>query len=53
MSIWLDILCLILLILLNGFFAMSEISIVTARRQQAADAGGSGRKRCGTCFISF
>ena len=64
MSIWLDILCLILLILLNGFFAMSEISIVTARRSKLQmlagshhlhlpDAGGSGRKRCGTCFISF
>ena len=45
MSIWLDILCLILLILLNGFFAMSEISIVTARRsklQMLADQGASG-----------
>ncbi len=53
MSIWFDILCLILLILLNGFFAMSEISIVTARRKETADAGGSRRQRCGTCFISF
>ena len=45
MSIWFDILCLILLILLNGFFAMSEISIVTARRsklQMLADQGASG-----------
>ena len=45
MSIWLDILCLMLLILLNGFFAMSEISIVTARRsklQMLADQGASG-----------
>lgn len=45
MSIWLDILCLILLILLNGSFAMSEISIVTARRsklQMLADQGASG-----------
>ena len=45
MSIWFDILCLILLILLNGFFAMSEISIVTARRsklQMLADQGARG-----------
>lgn len=45
MSVWLDVLCLILLILLNGFFAMSEISIVTARRsklQMLADQGASG-----------
>ena len=32
MSVWIDVGCLFLLICVNGFFAMSEIAIVTARR---------------------
>lgn len=51
MSIWFDILCLILLILLNGFFAMSEISIGYSSPQQAANAGRSRRERCRACFV--
>lgn len=42
MSVWLDVLCLFCLVLINGFFAMSEIAIVTARRaklQMQADDG--------------
>lgn len=42
MSVWLDVLCLLCLVLINGFFAMSEIAIVTARRaklQMQADDG--------------
>ena len=47
MNVWLDVACLVVLILLNGFFAMSEISIVTARRsklQMLAEQGAPGAK---------
>jgi len=42
-----DLILLLLLILLNGVFAMSEIAIVSSRRArllQMADAGGSGAR---------
>lgn len=45
MSVWIDIVCLVFLILLNGFFAMSEIAIVTARKsklQILAEEGAGG-----------
>jgi putative hemolysin len=48
MSVWVDVFCLLLLVLLNGFFAMSEIAIVTARRsklQAQAEAGSEKAKR--------
>lgn len=45
MSIWLDLLCLGLLILLNGFFAMSEIAIVTARRAKLQVLADNGSER--------
>lgn len=47
MSVWFDVICLIILILMNGFFAMSEISIVTARKsklQVLSEQGASGAK---------
>lgn len=47
MSVWFDVICLIVLILMNGFFAMSEISIVTARKsklQVLSEQGASGAK---------
>lgn len=45
MNIWLDLLCLGLLILLNGFFAMSEIAIVTARRAKLQVLADNGSER--------
>ncbi len=45
MSIWLQLVILVLLTLANGFFAASEIAIVSARRgrlQQRAEAGHRG-----------
>ncbi len=45
MSVWIDVGCLFLLICVNGFFAMSEITIVTARRtklQMLAEDEGPG-----------
>lgn len=47
MNVWIDVGCLFLLICLNGFFAMSEISIVTARRtklQMLAEDNAPGAK---------
>ncbi|WP_304626950.1 hemolysin family protein [uncultured Parasutterella sp.] len=47
MSVWFDVICLSILILMNGFFAMSEISIVTARKsklQVLSEQGASGAK---------
>lgn len=47
MSVWIDVGCLFLLICLNGFFAMSEIAIVTARRtklQMLAEDDAPGAK---------
>ena len=44
-SIWLQFAIIVLLILANGFFAASEIAVVSARRgrlQQRADAGNHG-----------
>lgn len=46
-SVLMDILIILLLILLNGLFAMSEIAIVSSRRvrlQQLADEGDLGAK---------
>src|SRR5690606_26887224 len=43
--LWLEIGIILGLILLNGFFAMSELAVVSARRarlQAAADAGSRG-----------
>ena len=47
MSVWIDVGCLFLLICVNGFFAMSEIAIVTARRtklQMLAEDEAPGAK---------
>jgi len=47
-SLWFEILVVLLLILLNGFFAMSELAIVSARRARLkpiADAGHRGAKK--------
>ncbi len=47
MNVWFDVVCLIFLIALNGFFAMSEIAIVTARRsklQMLAEDNAPGAK---------
>ncbi len=47
MNVWVDLGCLFLLICLNGFFAMSEIAIVTARRsrlQMLASENAPGAK---------
>ena len=44
---WLQLGIIILLILANGFFASSEIAVVSARRgrlQQQAEAGSRGAK---------
>lgn len=45
--LWLQFAVILLLILLNGFFALAEMSMVSARRvrlQRAADLGGAGAK---------
>ena len=47
-SVWFEIFVVVLLILLNGFFAMSELAIVSARRARLrpfADAGHKGAKK--------
>ncbi|WP_374368328.1 hemolysin family protein [Dongia sp.] len=47
-SVWFEILIVLLLVLLNGFFAMSELAIVSARRARLkpiAEAGHKGAKK--------
>jgi putative hemolysin len=46
--LWLQFAIILLLILLNGFFALAEMAVVSARRvrlQRAADLGGAGAKK--------
>jgi putative hemolysin len=48
MTVWLEIAIVVGLTLLNGFFAMAELAIVSSRRirlQQMAEAGSSGAAR--------
>jgi putative hemolysin len=48
MTVWLEIAIVLGLTLLNGFFAMAELAIVSSRRirlQQMADAGSRGAAR--------
>ena len=48
MSIWLELATLVALILLNGFFALAEMSVVSSRRlrlQQMAESGSRGAER--------
>lgn len=45
---WIDIIIILLLILLNGFFALSEIAIVSARKNKLESAyknGSNGASR--------
>lgn len=47
-SVWFEVIVVVLLILLNGFFAMSELAIVSARRARLkpiADAGHNGARK--------
>jgi putative hemolysin len=47
-TVWFEILIVLLLVLLNAFFAMSELAIVSARRARLkplADAGHRGAKK--------
>lgn len=47
-SVWFEIVIVLLLVLLNGFFAMSELAIVSARRARLkplADAGNKGAQK--------
>jgi len=48
MTVWLELAIVVGLILLNGFFAMAELAIVSSRRirlQQMAEAGSAGASR--------
>ncbi len=48
MTVWLELAIVVGLILLNGFFAMAELAIVSSRRirlQQMAEAGNRGATR--------
>jgi len=48
MTVWLELAIVVGLILLNGFFAMAELAIVSSRRirlQQMAEAGSRGAAR--------
>jgi putative hemolysin len=48
MTVWLELTIVVGLILLNGFFAMAEMAIVSSRRlrlQQMADSGSRGAAR--------
>jgi len=48
MTVWLEIAIVVALTLLNGFFAMAELAIVSSRRirlQQMAEAGSRGAQR--------
>lgn len=48
MGMWLELAIVIGLVLLNGFFAMAEIAVVSSRRtrlQQMAEAGSAGAAR--------
>ncbi|HEX2205595.1 MAG TPA: hemolysin family protein [Longimicrobium sp.] len=45
---WVEVLLIVLLLVLNGVFAMSEIAVVSARKarlQQKADEGSAGARR--------
>ena len=44
-----EILILGLLILLNGFFALSEIALVSSKRARLEQMKIDGRKRCKDC----
>lgn len=47
-SVWVEVLLIVLLLVLNGVFAMSEIAVVSARKarlQQRADEGSAGARR--------
>ncbi|MDD4777938.1 MAG: hemolysin family protein [Fermentimonas sp.] len=44
---WLDVIIILLLILLNGFFALSEIAIVSARKNKLEAAHKNGSKGAG------
>jgi len=46
-NVWLEILVILVLILINGFFAMSELALISARKmrlEQRADGGDKGAK---------
>jgi putative hemolysin len=48
MGMWLELAIVVGLVLLNGFFALAEMSVVSSRRirlQQMADAGSAGAAR--------
>ena len=41
---WLDIIIILLLILVNGFFALSEIAIVSAKKSKLEAESKNGKK---------
>ena len=45
MNIGFEILIVLLLIVLNGLFALSELALVSARRARLAVSGAQGRRR--------
>ena len=47
---WLDIIVILLLILINGFFALSEIAIVSAKKRKLEEASKSGKKGADTAL---
>lgn len=55
MSVWFDVICLIILIFDEWFFAMSEISIVTARKSklQVLSEQGAPERSLRSAFLKI
>lgn len=47
MSLWLDMLLVLLLIGLNGFFAMAELAVLSVRKSQLRQQAEAGSRRAG------
>ena len=49
-TIWIDVLIIVLLILANGVFAMSEMAVVTARKSRLQDWASKGNTKAKTAL---
>ena len=51
MSVFIDLLVILLLVLLNGFFAMSELALVSSRRARLKQFAEQGRRGAGAALV--
>lgn len=51
MSVLIDLIIILLLILLNGFFAMSELALVSSRRARLKQFADEGRRGAGSALL--